>query len=117
MGRGFAGDEQPTPSRRVDRRDLAGGVYWVRPVAESAGEQPSFEVYGPDRAEELLSVEPFEHSPSDSEIIDLAIDAGALEGVTCKFCDRAVPVVTAHLHQGEWVGDECCWDERLSVSA
>jgi len=33
--------------------------------------------------------------------------------VTCKFCRKRVPAATAHLHWGEWVGDECCWDERL----
>lgn len=33
--------------------------------------------------------------------------------VGCKFCHKQVPAETAHLHQGEWVGDECCWDERL----
>jgi hypothetical protein len=33
--------------------------------------------------------------------------------VTCKFCGEDVPADTAHLHDGSWVGDECCWDERL----
>jgi hypothetical protein len=35
------------------------------------------------------------------------------ETVTCKFCHKEVDAKTAHLHQNEWVGDECCWDERL----
>jgi hypothetical protein len=35
------------------------------------------------------------------------------EAVLCKFCRHQVPARTAHLHQGGWVGDECCWDERL----
>jgi len=33
--------------------------------------------------------------------------------VLCKICKALVPAATAHLHQGEWVGDACCWDERL----
>ena len=33
--------------------------------------------------------------------------------VECKFCERGVNAQTAHMHQGEYVGDECCWDERL----
>jgi hypothetical protein len=35
------------------------------------------------------------------------------EAVTCKFCHRLTRADTAHLHQGEWVGNDCCWDERL----
>lgn len=33
--------------------------------------------------------------------------------VRCKFCGKPSPKATAHRHDGEWVGDECCWDERL----
>lgn len=44
--------------------------------------------------------------------------ANELDGdrVWCKFCGHQVSAVTAHLHQGEWVGDECCWDERLKMT-
>lgn len=40
-------------------------------------------------------------------------DAGT---VTCSLCHAETPETTAHLHQGEWIGDECCWDERLKAS-
>jgi hypothetical protein len=36
--------------------------------------------------------------------------------VLCRFCGRQVPASTAHLYQGGWVGDDCCWDERLRSS-
>lgn len=36
--------------------------------------------------------------------------------VHCKFCGREVPQATAHRHRDAWVGDECCWDERLRVT-
>lgn len=36
--------------------------------------------------------------------------------VTCSICGESVPKATAHLHQGKWIGDECCWDERLRAS-
>ena len=36
--------------------------------------------------------------------------------IVCKFCDNEIDPATAHLHQGEWIGDECCWDERLKSS-
>ena len=35
--------------------------------------------------------------------------------VTCKLCGKETPAGTAHLHQGQWVG-ECCWDERLRTT-
>lgn len=33
--------------------------------------------------------------------------------VTCSLCGEETPATTAHRHQDGWVGDECCWDERL----
>lgn len=36
--------------------------------------------------------------------------------VRCKFCGKLCVVRTAHLHDGKWVGDECCWDERLRAT-
>lgn len=43
-------------------------------------------------------------------------DEDELPTVACKFCEKRVPAATAHLHQGSWVGDECCWDERLKMT-
>lgn len=34
----------------------------------------------------------------------------------CSCCHKPISTKTAHLHQGEWIGDECCWDERLRAS-
>lgn len=36
--------------------------------------------------------------------------------VTCKFCGHLAPMKTAHLHEGQWVGEACCWDERLRAT-
>jgi hypothetical protein len=36
--------------------------------------------------------------------------------VTCKFCEGECLALTAHLHRGAWVGDDCCWDERLRIT-
>jgi hypothetical protein len=38
------------------------------------------------------------------------------EQVLCRFCQRQCLARTAHSYQGGWVGDECCWDERLRSS-
>jgi hypothetical protein len=40
---------------------------------------------------------------------------GAVNTVSCKFCHKPVDALTAHAHDGGWVGDEC-WDERLSTT-
>ena len=39
-----------------------------------------------------------------------------LKTVQCLFCKEQVPSSTAHLYRDKWVGD-CCWDERLRVTA
>jgi len=36
--------------------------------------------------------------------------------VRCKICGKPCDAETAHRHQGEYVGDECCWDERLRAA-
>ena len=33
--------------------------------------------------------------------------------VKCYLCEKIVPLDTAHRHQGGYIGDKCCWDERL----
>jgi len=34
----------------------------------------------------------------------------------CKFCNGVVPLNTAHKYDGRYVGDDCCWDERLRAT-
>lgn len=36
--------------------------------------------------------------------------------VRCSICHEPRNAAKAHLHQGEYIGDECCWDERLRAS-
>jgi hypothetical protein len=36
--------------------------------------------------------------------------------VLCKFCGQPCPIGDAHRHDGGWVGDACCWDERLRAT-
>jgi len=44
------------------------------------------------------------------------VESSYRETVVCKFCHEHVPADTAHAHQGAWVGDKCCWEERLRSS-
>lgn len=57
-----------------------------------------------DKLDELVS---FVYDHPESEI------EPEPETVTCKLCGEEAPVKTAHRHSGGWIGDECCWDERL----
>lgn len=36
--------------------------------------------------------------------------------VVCSLCGGMVSADVAHPHQGKWIGDECCWDERLKTT-
>lgn len=48
--------------------------------------------------------------------VEAARPAEPARQVRCQFWRQLVPAGTAHLHGGDWVGDECCWDERLRSS-
>lgn len=48
---------------------------------------------------------------SDLQAVD--IKALPLSNVACSLCGKVGPGNVAHLHQGKWVGDDCCWDEKL----
>ena len=51
--------------------------------------------------------------PTNMKLTQKKAQQRANARVRCKFCNELVPKKTAHRHQGKWVGDECCWDERL----
>lgn len=36
--------------------------------------------------------------------------------VTCSLCHAKTPETTAHRHQGQWICDDNCWDDRLKAS-
>lgn len=40
-----------------------------------------------------------------------------VEPVKCSICKKDVDVEKVHLHQGEFIGEECdCWDDRLKAN-
>ena len=55
---------------------------------------------------------PDEDEDDDGEKED-AEDDGCID---CAVCGKRTSMLTAHLHQGVWIGDDCCWDERLRAS-
>lgn len=36
--------------------------------------------------------------------------------VQCYMCKKPALKAKAHRHQEDWIGDHCCWDERLRSS-
>ncbi|HET6285747.1 MAG TPA: hypothetical protein VFG15_03215 [Amycolatopsis sp.] len=70
----------------------------------------SFEVTRAEDGEILTADEAFDNYPTDEQIRTVLQTPGTVE---CKFCGKDVPIHSAHPHQGTYVGDECCWDERL----
>lgn len=53
----------------------------------------------------------------DTENVSLLLDyirvTLSAKTIVCKFCGQKANANTAHAHDGGWVGDECCWDNRL----
>lgn len=45
-----------------------------------------------------------------------AVRTGRAKRVRCSSCGALVPAATAHRYQGKYIGDECCWDERLRTT-
>jgi hypothetical protein len=35
--------------------------------------------------------------------------------VVCAMCGSHVSAGTAHPHDGRWIGDKCCWNERMTT--
>lgn len=62
----------------------------------------------------LTEDESFDSYPTDGQIAEALAEHGVDAELTgCKFCGRDVLLATAHRHTGGWIGDTCCWAERL----
>jgi hypothetical protein len=52
----------------------------------------------------------------DDELARLLEASAERISVRCALCGRPCLARRVHQHQGTWIGDECCWDERLRVT-
>jgi len=53
---------------------------------------------------------------SDEEILAIAASYSMIEEIgPCRFCEEPVGK-DYHLHQGFFVGHDCCWDDRLKMT-
>lgn len=77
----------------------------------------SYDLVGVDH-DECLTEDSFDEYPTDAQIaIVLEVHGIDAELEMCKFCRREILQATAHRHDNGWVGDSCCWDERLRMTA
>lgn len=53
---------------------------------------------------------------NDAPLHDPEWDSGDEHSVMCCLCGELCDSRTAHLHRGRWIGNECCWDERLRAT-
>lgn len=74
-----------------------------------------FESYGKG-AVNFIDTDDWESADILGRIDREATAKRGLHTVTCKVCNMPTPSSAAHLHQGDWIGDDCCWDERLRSS-
>ena len=105
--------------------DPGGEIDWNVPLRELLKQFPTREAWE-GQHEERDNLRYHANAPSwvrewsgpfEVECEDPFIDPWDKEGtVSCKFCHEQVAAVTAHWHDGDWVGDACCWDERLRSS-
>lgn len=66
-----------------------------------------------DRKLQEKDIEQFLRDDARERHMDKLRDEGKL--VRCKFCDEEGEAVKAHMHQGEYVCENC-WDERLRTT-
>lgn len=92
-----------------DPFDVDGVEVFVRESTWNGG-GVSFDVVRVDGEGLLTEDESFGHYPTPEEIAPL------VETVTCVLCGQQAQASRARPHRDAWVGDECCWDERLRAT-
>ncbi|WP_091454763.1 hypothetical protein [Actinokineospora iranica] len=59
----------------------------------------------------------FNAYPTNAQVAEVLTRHGVdVELEVCVFCEDDVLLATAHRHGRGWVGDSCCWDERLRAT-
>ena len=108
------GDDQCDGKVNFDVRDLSTWQAPPHPPFLSGGgyipaNRRAWKRHAADRVEEKAIKAAIRAALDKGEI-------GSKKTVACSLCGKPCDAGKAHLHQGKWVGDECCWDERLKAS-
>lgn len=105
--------------REIDHEsfEIDGVKYVVRELVWNGIEGRSYDLYRVADDVVLTEDESFDAYPTDAEVAEvLAGHDVDVELEACKFCGGDVLRATAHRHGRGWVGDSCCWDERLRAT-
>jgi hypothetical protein len=111
-GRGDSVGDMVTSETSVGRHSIAGyHVEVIRLTWRNAEGSSSYELCDTKSGQYFTADGCFDEYPSEEQMREAIMNS--IPTVQCKLCHELTPERTAHLHQGKWVGDECCWDERL----
>lgn len=105
--------------REIDHEpfEVLGVEYLVRELVWNGISGRSYELVRVADDIVLTEDESFDEYPTDAQIATVLTDQGVdVELETCRFCHGQVLRATAHRHGSSWVGDSCCWDERLRAT-
>ncbi|MER6853734.1 hypothetical protein AB0A81_40995 [Streptomyces flaveolus] len=92
--------------------------YLVRELRWNGTDGRSYDLVRRHDGQTLTEDESFDRYPADAQIALVLEKHGVdVECETCKFCREEILLATAHRHDNGWVGDACCWDRRLHMTA
>ncbi|MCP9209557.1 hypothetical protein [Streptomyces cucumeris] len=103
-----------TSERVVGKHNVDGRDVYIMRLTWRDSFGLSFDVYDAKTDECFTEESSFDEYPTDEQIRSVLHPCDLR--VECKFCRNSVPAQTAHRHDGNWVGDECCWDDRLRMT-
>jgi hypothetical protein len=105
--------------REIDHEpfEVRGVQYLVRELIWNDIAGRSYELVRVTDDVVLTEDESFDEYLTDPQVAAVLADHGIdVELETCTFCHGEILRATAHLHGNAWVGDSCCWDERLRAT-
>lgn len=116
------GNSSPPGSGEVREIDhepfqVLGEQYVVRELVWNGSADRSYDLVRLVGDIVLTEDESFDHYPTDAQLAAVLTDHGIdVELEICRFCSGTILRATAHRHGHGWVGNACCWDERLRAT-
>ncbi|MFI9771858.1 hypothetical protein ACIHJG_34090 [Streptomyces sp. NPDC052415] len=97
---------------------MDGEQYLVRELLWNGIDGRSFDLVRGCDDQILTEDESFDRYPAEAQIALVLEKHGVIvELETCKLCREEILLATAHRHGNGWVGNACCWDDRLRMTA
>ncbi|MFC8021623.1 hypothetical protein [[Kitasatospora] papulosa] len=101
-----------------DPFEVDGEQYLVQELLWNGIDGRSYDLVRRRDGQILTEDESSDGYPTDAQIALVLEKHGVdVELETCKFCRKEILRATAHRHDNGWVGNACCWDDRLHMTA